>query len=59
MIIAKLTLDVGIYQLWYVIVLCCCFSVDCGVKLHLHTAPNCVKELSPEEWQCVLPQLLS
>lgn len=56
-IIVKLMLDIGICRSWYEIALLGCLFVDYGMKLHLPTSPNYVKELFPEVWQSFL-QLL-
>lgn len=53
-ITAKLMLDTQICRSWYEIALPDCSFVDYGMKLHLPTAPNSVKELFVEVWTSFL-----
>lgn len=57
-VIAKLIFEAGICSSWYEIALLGCSFVDCGMKLHLPTACNHVKELFAGAWQFFLLQLL-
>lgn len=57
-VIAKLMFETGICRSWYEIALPDCFFVDYGMKLHLPTACNHVKELFAGAWQFFLHQLL-